>query len=256
MITLLIFLIGICIGSFINVAIDRIPHGKSIVYGRSQCDFCKHQLAWYDLVPIFSYLFLLGKCRYCHKKLSLQYPVVELLVGLLAVFIYLFQQPMTLNDFAVYTLDTALFVVAFALTIMDIKYHILSDILLITFGGFLFIKFLFEDPGSLLLRLGFGLLAALPILALYVFTKGRGMGFGDVKLVFLLGFLLGFPMSFVMYYVAFLTGAVWGVILILSGKKSLKGSAIAFGPFLFLGAFIALIWGYTVWHYLLTFFGV
>src|SRR3990167_2998470 len=120
----IIFILGASIGSFLNVLIDRLPQGKSIL-GRSQCDFCQKKLKWFDLIPIFSFIFLTGRCRYCHKKLSWQYPVVEALTGLAFVF----------SDFAVWGIIACLIVIFFS----DLKYHLISDYILLTLFMFSFL---------------------------------------------------------------------------------------------------------------------
>ncbi|HSD98896.1 MAG TPA: prepilin peptidase [Patescibacteria group bacterium] len=255
MIYFLLFLFGVCFGSFLNVLIDRIPAGKSVLFGRSQCDFCKKQLGIFDLIPVISYVFLLGKCRYCKKKLSLQYPMIEVLTGFLFVFLFFLEMPITFIQFQLFLIDIFLVSMGFALTIMDIKYHLLSDKLLVVFGFFALLRISILSPQALPFSFLVGLLATLPLFLIFFFSKGKGMGFGDVKLIGILGFLLGFPNIILCYYIAFLTGAVAGVILILGGKKKLHNSVIAFGPFLFLGAFITYFFENTLWQYAKIFLG-
>ncbi len=242
-------------GSFLNVLIDRIPANKSVLFGRSHCDFCHHTLSAFDLIPIVSFAFLRGKCRYCHKKLSFQYPLIELLTGIAFIGIFLFQWPTDMVHLGMYSISALLFSLGIALAIMDIKYHILSDALLIVFGILVVCAVFLVDPTTIPLRLVVAIMASLPLFLIFLFSKGRGMGFGDVKLVAILGFLLGFPYIVVAYYIAFLTGGICGVILILEGKKKFKGSTIAFGPFLFLGALLALIWGDFLWKYAVRILG-
>src|SRR5690348_16576016 len=126
----LLFIIGICIGSFVNVLIDRIAAGKSVLFGRSQCDFCHHVLSPLDLIPVFSYVFLQGKCRYCHKKLSFQYPLVELCTGIAFAAVYFLEMQMVVS-WPLLIIDLCLVTLGIALTIMDTKYHMLSDVLIL-----------------------------------------------------------------------------------------------------------------------------
>ena len=206
-------MLGLSVGSFLNVVIDRIPHGKSIIRGRSHCDFCQHQLIWYDLIPLFSFILLKRRCRYCHKLLSFQYPLVELLTGLLFV--------------STYFLPTLLYYLIIisgliAIFFTDLKYRIIPDqILIILIMTALFFEF-FLDRLLIFNHLlsGFALFAI--FLGLLLLTRGRGMGFGDVKLAFFMGLFLGFPKVMTAFYLAFLTGAVFSLILIVIGRKTMK----------------------------------
>lgn len=245
MVYLLIFLFGISLGSFLNVLIDRIPQGISPWEGRSFCDHCKKTLQWYDLIPLFSFLSLGGKCRYCHKKLSWQYPLLEIVTGIL--FVVTFSQ--FLASRAVNTqgimpvqlleLGFALFIVSSWIVIFftDLKFGIIPDKILFPaiIISFLYI-FLFQNP-SLSVHFLSGLGACLFFLVLFLGTRGKGMGFGDVKLVFLLGLVLGFPAVVLSLYISFLTGALISLILVIEKKLKLKNT-IPFGPFLIGAALI------------------
>lgn len=253
---ILIFLIGICIGSFLNVVIDRIPNGKSIVYGRSHCDFCKHTLGIFDLFPVVSFIFLRGKCRYCHHSLSLQYPLIELLTGFSLVVLFLLQMPLSTYQFVFFIFNGIFLVTSIGLVVQDMKYHILSDKLLIVLFFVSLLSLIFTPPFGIPVRLVIGLLASLPFFLIFFISKGRAMGFGDVKLSFVLGFFLGFPGIIICLYVAFLTGAVVALILVLQGKKKFYGGNIALGPFLFLGCLIASIYGDFIWKFVRTYFGI
>jgi leader peptidase (prepilin peptidase)/N-methyltransferase len=232
---LYLFIIGLSIGSFLNVLIDRIPNRKSI-NGRSYCDHCKKQIRNIDLIPIFSYLALKGKCRFCHKKISIQYPIIELLTGAVFVLIFFFTQE---SEIIIRILN--LFLASFFIVIFfsDLKYQIISDgILIFTFITSLFLlifKNLTFAQISFRLIEGFGV--ALLILLVYLFSKGRSMGFGDVKLAYVAGFLLGFQNGMISLYLAFISGGIIGLYLIFFKKKHLK-SKIAFGPFIIFGAAI------------------
>ncbi|OGG23685.1 hypothetical protein A3A79_00555 [Candidatus Gottesmanbacteria bacterium RIFCSPLOWO2_01_FULL_43_11b] len=222
------FLLGISFGSFMNVLIDRLPRGQTI-WGRSHCDHCNKKLRWFELVPIISYIGQFGRCRRCHKRLSLQYPLIELTTGFGFLLLY--------PQYAFMIIFCALLVIFVA----DLKYQIIPDSMILV--GIL---------GALLSKPYFipGIGAALFFLLLWIITKGRGMGLGDVKLGFLLGLFLGFPRIAFALYVAFLTGAIVGVILILRKRAGLK-SKIAFGPFLILGALISILYETTIrtWFY-------
>ncbi len=238
---LILFILGLAVGSFLNVLIDRLPKGEDIFLSRSHCDHCHKSLRWFELVPVVSYLIQAGRCRRCHHLLSLQYPIVEISTGIIFVLIDIF--------FAKYlvfgsVLASSLLVIFVA----DLKYQIIPDSMLVL--GLVSSLFL---PVFSLSHFLSAVVSAIFFYLLYLITKHRGMGFGDVKLTFLLGLLLGWQLTLVAFYVAFLTGAITGVILILVRNKSLK-SKIAFGPFLIFGTVVALVWGQKIiifWNSLL-----
>lgn len=222
-----VFIVGLCVGSFVNVLIDRLPKGQDIVGGRSRCDFCKKNLRWFELIPVLSFFLQGGKCLRCHAPLSLQYPAIELLTGL-GFFLFYQQIP-----------NLLIFISLLVIFVADSKYEIIPDsmVALGLLGSLLQEDLLQNWPSAI------G--AAAFFLFLFFITKGRGMGFGDVKLAFLLGLILGFPNIVVALYFAFLTGAAIGIILMVGGKKSLK-SHVPFGPFLILGTLFALLYGSRV----------
>jgi len=246
---LIIFLFGLAVGSFLNVLIDRLPKDESVIKGRSYCDRCKKPLLWYDLIPLLSFLILKGKCRNCHSPISYFYPTVELITGVIFVFLFIFLPQENIkyqisNIKYVISLIYYLFITSSLIIIFftDLKYGIIPDKIVYP-AVLVSLFYLFIIHNSLfLIHVMSALGAFLFFLILYLGTKGRGMGFGDVKLVFLLGLFLGWPKVIVAFYIAFLTGAVVGCILILWGKKRLTGGTIAFGPFLVLGAIISLFW--------------
>lgn len=245
--SLFMFVAGTAIGSFINVLIDRLPNGQSI-FGRSHCDCCQHTLAWYDLIPVVSFLWLKGKCRYCGKKLSWQYPMIEILTGVIFVLIFNFsfgfpQDRQFLNLLIHLGFASTLLVIFFA----DVKYQIIPDSMQTAFLIFSILLRLQEAPSfyhlsSIINYLLSGLVVMLPILLLFLLTRGRGMGFGDVKLAFNMGFLLGIFGGLLALYVSFIIGAVVGLIMLILKLKKLK-SKIAFGPFLIIGTVVMLVWG-------------
>ncbi|MBI5448721.1 prepilin peptidase [Candidatus Gottesmanbacteria bacterium] len=230
-------LFGLCIGSFLNVLIDRLPKGQSVVYGRSHCDHCKKTLRWYELIPIVSFVIQLARCRRCHKKLSLQYPAIELLtgVGFALLFFYFADSITKLSAYVL--IFCSLIVIFFA----DLKYQIIPDSMVVVgIIGVGLLGSVFDVRHAQVFWISaFG--ASVFFLLLWLLTGGRGMGLGDVKLVFLLGLLLGYPGIVVALYAAFLTGAGVGVILMKARHKTWK-SRVAFGPFLILGTVITILW--------------
>lgn len=227
--------------------IDRIPQGQSPFKGRSCCDKCKKTLRWYDLIPVLSFVLIRGKCRYCHFSISFYYPLVELLTGLMFVFVYFYFLKVDLR-FMIYDLRFLtnylyyLFILSSFITVFftDLKYGIIPDAVLYPAIA---VAVIFNFQSSIVNYFLSGLGAFLFLLSLHLLTKGRGMGFGDVKLAFLMGLFLGFPKIVAAFYIAFLTGAIVGLILIIWKKKRLLGSTIPFGPFLVLGTFLSLFLG-------------
>lgn len=245
-----VFIVGACVGSFLNVLIDRLPRNESIVKTRSHCDHCRRKLAWIDLIPVFSYLLLNGKCRHCRSSISIQYPLIELLTG--SVFIitsfYFFDQGFKVHD-SIFTgaisLIYLLFIVSSLVVIFftDLKYGIIPDKIVYSgvFASFLY--FILNANFLVLSNLLSAIFAFAFFFLVYIITHKKGMGFGDVKLVFLLGLFLGFPKIIVALYVAFLAGAAIAIVLIITKRKKFFRDTIPFGPFLVLGTITALFLG-------------
>jgi len=232
---LIIFLFGLIVGSFLNCIIYRLEVGKSFLGGHSFCPYCKHELVWHDLIPVFSFLMLKGKCRYCQKPISIQYPLVELTTAIL--FVLVFNSQNLLNT-GYLLLTTSFLIIIF---VYDLKHYIIPDKVIFTaiLTSFLFLF----TTNSLLLNAvlsAFG--ASFFFLLIYLISQGQWMGFGDVKLSFLMGLHLGFPNILVALFSAFFTGAIIGLILIAQSKKTLK-SMVPFGPFLVFGTFLAMFYG-------------
>lgn len=252
----ILFTFGLCIGSFFNVVIDRIPQKISILKGRSHCENCKHVLAWYDLIPLLSFFFLEGKCRYCKSTLSWQYPLVEFLTGILFVISFLLSGSVyDVQAIVQFVILISIFSTFLALSIMDSKYGILSDKLVI-FSTILSLILLSFQPSLLLSHVITGMICFVVLFLLLLITKGKGIGFGDVKLSFVMGLLLGYPSIIVAFYLAFLTGGCVALILVIAKKKKLVGGTIAFGPFLLLGTYISWYFGNTLWLVLLHLLGI
>lgn len=231
-----LFILGCSIGSFINVLIDRLPVGEDIVHGRSHCDHCKRALSWYELIPLVSWCIQLGKSRCCHKKLSIQYPLIELATGI--GFVYLFNVPGN------YLISILLFCSVLVLFVSDLKYELLPTPFLILWsvGGvlrFVVLRLSFAEIVYVYVLPSF--CAGLFFFLLWYFSKGRAMGDGDIWLTILIGLMTGYPGIIISLYIAFLTGAIMGVILILGKVKTFK-SHIPFGPFLLFGMVVTVIW--------------
>lgn len=236
---LLLFIIGACLGSFTNVLIDRLPRGKSIFFGRSKCEKCRKQIKSFDLIPLLSYLVLRGKCRYCHKKIPFRVFLVELFSGFLFTAVYF----LLFTNWLTYFLLCAITLILLAIAIIDIDHGIIFDPLLLVLGALSVFYILLTSPNSFFFHILSGLIAFVFFLIIFLITRGRGIGFGDVKYAFFIGFLLTFPQLIISFYASFLTGAVISIILVITGKKKMRGGTIPFGPFLSLGMFVSLLYG-------------
>ena len=231
---IVIFIFGITIGSFLNVCIYRIPLHQSIVTVSSHCMTCGRKLKWYDMIPVFSWLLLGGKCRSCKSKISLQYPVIESLNGILYVVICL-GNGMDLFSLIYCLMTSALL----TLSLIDWRtYEIPLGI-----NVFLFILGVAAavlDRGNLLSHLA-GMVCVSGFLGiLYLISRGRAIGGGDIKLMFACGLILGWKLIIL----AFLLGCIIGsVIHLLRIRVQGEGHVLAMGPYLSAGIFLAALWG-------------
>jgi leader peptidase (prepilin peptidase)/N-methyltransferase len=232
--------VGLCVGSFLGVVIDRIPRGDSIIGGRSHCDFCRRNLRWFELVPILSFVLQQGKCLRCKGKLSWRYPSYELISGVIFM-ILAHTLGFSWAPLVFASLVASSFLVIF---IVDLDHMVIPDIFLwvasigialyhLTSKGIAFLPTLLFEHGLS------GLGASVVLYGLWRVTRKKGLGFGDVLLVFVIGLLVGFPDIIMSVYLGFLTGALIAIILLLQRKKGMK-SAIPFGPFLIIGMILAL----------------
>ncbi len=221
-------LLGLFVGSFLNVLIDRLPIDKDILISRSRCDHCHKPLRWFELIPLVSYVIQGARCRRCHKHLSIKYPLIETFTGVIFAFTAFTMITDWQKMIAYLIIFSSLLVIGF----IDVKHYIIPDSMIVT--GFIGSLLLVSSFNDLTVRFITGVGAFLFLYAIWYVTKGKGMGFGDVKFAFFLGFSLGFPEIIVAFYAAFLTGALVGIILIVGQLKSLK-SKIPFGPFLIAG---------------------
>jgi len=257
MVYFFVFIFGLCAGSFLNCVIYRLEQKKSLK-GRSFCPHCKHTLSWQDLFPVFSFLFLKGKCRYCHKKISIQYPLVELFTGVLFVLILASVCPISV--LYQYISVLYLFVISCLLIIIfvyDLKHYIIPDKILFPAIAIAVIYDLIPpyNWSNIFYIFLAAVIASAFFLIIFLVSKGRAMGFGDVKLAFLMGLLLGLPNVLAALFLAFFFGAIIGLILMGFGKKGLK-SEIPFGPFLIAGTFIAMLWGEQLINWYMNIFSI
>ncbi len=252
-----VFFFGLITGSFINSVIYRLESKKSIIFdrrlnnfsqkkfSRSLCPKCGHELNWYELIPLFSFIVQKGKCRSCHKRISWQYPLVELAAGLIFLFIFnRYNFSFNFYSFLIICLSWIISVFFIIIFVYDFKYYLIPDKIIypsIISGIFwVLVNKELNWQSSLFSAAG----ATIFFLLLVIISRGRWMGMGDVKLVFFLGLILGWPKILASLLLAFWSGALVSIILILTKKKTIK-SQIPFGPFLVFSAFLFLFFDLT-----------
>jgi leader peptidase (prepilin peptidase) / N-methyltransferase len=231
-----LLLFGLCVGSFLNVVIARLPEGRSIVSPGSACPRCGTFIQWFDNLPLLSYALLRGRCRHCGERISVRYPMVELLTGLLFV-LAVWQRGLAPDLIPALLLLTALV----ALTAIDLDRQLIPDAISLPgiVVGFVS-SVILGRPGWLDSLLGI-LLGAGIFFVIIVASRG-GMGGGDMKLGAMLGAFLGWKLVLVAILIAVLVGGVVAIALLLMGQRGRK-DALAFGPYLALGGAISLFWG-------------
>jgi len=240
-------LLGLLIGSFLNVVIYRVPRGESIVSPGSHCPACGHALWAWELIPVLSFLIQKGQCRDCQMPISWRYPFVELLTGIL-FFLTTFFSLSTAIYPARLLLNMAFVAVLIALSFIDLDTFRLPDVLTLPLLG-LGVLGAFLIPGS---PTGwesvFSALGAGGLFLVIALTYPQGMGLGDVKLVAALGAFLGFPSIFLSVFVGSFIGALAGIFLLITGQKRFR-QQIPFGPYLALGAILTLLWGTQIFDW-------
>jgi len=247
MILFFVFLFGLIIGSFLNAVLYRLEVGGSLVRERSRCPLCLHELSWYELIPVLSFVIQLGKCRTCKKKIALSYPVIEISTGLLfsGIFLYIGKFDLEL----VYLLVVVSFLVL--IFVFDARHYIIPNIavfslIVISFFYDLY-SYGFAGLKGYLLAV---LIAAGFFLALYLVSSGRWIGFGDVKYGVCMGLFLGWPDVLTGLFLAYILGAALGILLLILKRKKIK-SEIPFGPFLIAGSLVAYFYGTVIvkWYF-------
>lgn len=239
--TIFILLYGLLIGSFLNVCICRIPRGESIAFPPSHCPSCHTNLKWYNLIPLLSYGIQGGKCEYCREKISLQYPIVELLNAILYIAIYI-KYGFTIDFFFYAIIFSILIVIAF----IDFKQMLIPDILvlciLVTTIVYKLAKYIiYHESPQLLDSIG-GLVLSAFLFIVFILVSRGGMGTGDVTLIASLGLILGIKNIFLTIFLSFIIGAILSIFLLMTKIKGRKDS-IPFGPFIILAFFMVFFWG-------------
>jgi len=267
LVIIFIFVMGLVWGSFLNVVIFRMSHGSSPLSGRSICPKCKHQLAWYYNVPLLSFLWLRGRCAYCKKKISIRYPLIEAMTGVMFVWWFLvgfnfFKLVGSPWSFIQPVFWLAVGMVMLSIFMTDLLYMVIPlSLNLLLFSLSLFYRVGLTGFGimqggdffrALLSGAGLCLLFIILQIATKAIKKVDGFGLGDIFLAPSLGLLLGWPKIIPGIFFSFVFGSIVGVGLLIFGKKKL-GQYLPFGPFLILGTITALLWGGRVWGWYMSF---
>ncbi|MFC2003462.1 prepilin peptidase [Chloroflexota bacterium] len=240
-------LFGISVGSFLNVCIDRLPAGGSLLHPASHCSTCQHHLASKDLIPVFSYLWLRGRCRYCRAPIPQRVLWVELVTGLMFAFLW-WQYGPTL-ELGILSFYYCLLAV---ILVIDLEQGlILNKIVYPATAIALIVAVFAPDLGILKALMGGGL--GLVALLIVVLIFPRGMGWGDVKMAGLMGVMVGFPGIVVALLLAIVSGGLVAAILLALKVKGRKAT-MPFGPFLSLATMVTLLWGYDLMSWYLGFF--
>lgn len=256
-----VFIFGLIIGSFLNCLIWRLHTGESLL-GRSYCPKCKAQIAWYDNIPLLSFLLLGGKCRQCGRGIAWQYPLIELATGLLFALAYFLNYELRIMDsgFIIYDSlfmiqllrDWFLIAVMIVIFIYDLRWYLILD--LVTLPACLAILilnlFLGFNLWDLLIS---GIIGGSFFLVQFLISRGKWIGGGDIRLGLLMGLALGWPAVLTAIILSYFMGSIVGLGLIISGKKQ-WGSELPLGVFLSAGTIIVLFWHEQILNWYLNLF--
>ena len=241
-------LFGLALGSFLNVVIARVPAGRSLVYPGSACPGCSAPLAWYDNIPVLSFVVLRGRCRTCGMHIAWRYPIVEAITAAVLILAYVAFGPS-----AEFLIACVLLPALIVMTAIDLQYQIIPDV--ITLPGI---------PIGLLMNLatgrmswiesGLGILVGGGLFFVIIVTSRGGMGGGDLKLGAMLGAFLGWKALVFGLFIAIVLGGAIGAVLLLTGRRGRK-DPIPFGPFLAAGGAMALFWGEQAFSWWMGGFG-
>ncbi len=244
------FILGTIIGSFLNVVVLRFNTGMTLS-GRSKCFSCGKELTWYELIPLFSFIFQKGSCRKCGSKISYQYPIVEFITGVLFTLILYQYPPINLSS-SIHTLFYLIITgILIVISIYDIKHKIIPDSLSYSFAIIAFVHMFISSDLSFVIPKWYDLLSgpiiAFPLAFLWLISKGKWLGLGDAKLLLGIGFTLGLFKAISSFILSFWIGAFISLIwMYIVHKKLKRGYEIPFGPYLILSMYIVLFTGIKI----------
>lgn len=232
----LLFVIGAIVGSFLNVVALRSMTKEDIIAKPSHCPHCQRRLAWFELIPILSFIFLRGRCSSCGQAISIQYPLIEGLTGLAAVLIFT-TAPLVVPSASLIFIAVCLLVV---LSVIDSRTLLLPDRFITILLAVALIKQAINPSSEILITSFWGIaIGAGFLLLVWLITRGSGIGLGDVKLMVPVGILLGMNVVWVLL-LAFIAGGLWGIYL-LAARQATPKTAVPFGPFLAAAAIVCLV---------------
>lgn len=243
------FVVGICVASFINVVIWRVPQGISIAKGRSYCPSCGKQLVWKDLLPVFSYLFLKGKCRYCKGDIPKRDTLIEFFGGLIAMFC-LYQYQFSLDTIIVFSI----FMILLAISVIDMDTMIIPNGLVVSFAICTLFLINFHPEITIVSRMIGFIIISLPMYLLTRFIPDC-FGGGDIKLIAVAGILLGWQNTVLATFIAIMIAGSYAIYL-LANKRTKKDAHIAFGPYLCIGIVLAHLYGVSIITFYLSLFNL
>lgn len=253
MLIIILIVLGLIGGSFLSAWLHRLHTGTSVLKGRSQCPNCGHQLVWPDLIPVVSWVMLKGKCRYCQQPISWQYPALEIVLAMVLALGAIGSAALAGWPLVIYMLISILLM---AVAVYDLRWMQLPDIITLLIAGVGVVNIIHNAIAAgqwwwaPVWTAFIGAVAGVIFFGLqYVISKGKWIGSGDIMLGAAIGLLLGWPGILLALLIAYLVGSVVAVILLLL-KRRQWGSALAFGPFLALGAWVVVRWGGTLMTWL------
>ncbi|MGN1343122.1 MAG: prepilin peptidase [Traorella sp.] len=233
-----VYLFSLCIGSFMNVLIYRLPIQEDFIFKPSHCPKCKHPLKVIDLIPLGSYLLLKGRCRFCHEKISIRYFLVEFISGIIGLFCFWYY------GFGIQSLIVfMMYEILLAISIIDLQYQIIPDEL----NFALFILAVIHHFYYHLNPLKYVIMAIIIPCFIIILNKIKmSFGYGDIKLIFVMGYYLGFVYMMICFMISILIAGIYAMGLLIS-KKANRSSYMAFAPFLAIGFIISLNFGSYFW---------
>ena len=250
--TIIFAILGLAVGSFLNVCIDRLPRNKSIVFPPSHCEACQHKLAAKDLIPVFSYLRLRGRCRYCQASVPRRLFWVELATAL--IFALLYWHYGLSAEFGVMLFYACLFIIIF---VIDLEHGLILN--KVVYPGMVVAlllalypwPWLSESMGLRVANAALGGAIGFGIFLLIAIVSRGGMGWGDVKLAALIGLATGFPLIILAIIMGAILGGIVAVALVIA-KRRKRRETIPFGPFLALATMVTLLWGSNILDWYLS----
>lgn len=250
---IVVFGLGLIIGSFLNVVILRLNTGRSIATGRSACARCSTKLSWYELIPVFSFLGLRGKCKTCKAPISFQYPLVELITAIVFVLLYMhtvLAQSLSLFSLVAFVYSAVIASLLIVITVYDLRHTIIPNKIVYPFIILSLVGVVYKVATvahfMTISALVAGPLLAAPFFFLWFLSKGKAMGKGDMKLALGIGWLVGIAGSITVFLLSFWIGAIVGLLLITVSNRYGMKSEIPFAPFLIIALTIVTLFGVSI----------